>query len=119
MTSCCVMSSDTAPVGTMIIKQDERFTRLVALREAPPAKSGNRQWHFKCDCGKETIARVIDVQRGFKRSCGCLMRETSAANGKLSSMCLIERGQHFRLAADSIQKQKGITWSPTAAAPRT
>jgi len=57
----------------------------VALKEAPPAKNGNRQWHFKCDCGKETVARVIDVERNVKLSCGCLRRETSAVNGKLYS----------------------------------
>jgi len=64
------------------LKRGQRFNRLVALKKAPLAKSGNRQWFFQCDCGKETIARVIDVKRGFRQSCGCLLHEIIIARNK-------------------------------------
>lgn len=60
----------------------QRFYRLVAIRQVQRSKSRNKQWYFQCDCGEQTISRVIDVKRGLKRSCGCLRREKAPLNGK-------------------------------------
>lgn len=32
----------------------------------------HHQWLFKCDCGKQLIARINDVRDGDTASCGCL-----------------------------------------------
>jgi hypothetical protein len=68
-----------------MMQQGQRFARLIALSVAERAKNGNEQWSFQCDCGNTTIARTVDVRRGFKRSCGCLMKETSALTAKMNA----------------------------------
>src|SRR5262245_12899327 len=59
------------------MREGQRYSRLVALKQAKRAKSGNEQWIFKCDCGKSVVARTIDVKRGLKQSCGCLRKFTA------------------------------------------
>lgn len=53
----------------------QRFGRLVAVRRGP---NSHRRvtWHFRCDCGEETIARSDHVRAGLTKSCGCLKRES-------------------------------------------
>lgn len=60
----------------------ERFSRLVVLRRA-----GTRHkaimWLCLCDCGTETTVSGKHLRSGGTRSCGCLMRETAAAIGRI------------------------------------
>lgn len=69
-----------------MIRKGQRFGRLVALVDVGRTKSGNKQWRFQCDCGNTTTVRISDVARRFTQSCGCLQRETSAENGRKSSL---------------------------------
>lgn len=63
---------------------NQRFGRLVALKY----KDG--KWRCKCDCGKFKWVGVTFLRIGNTRSCGCLARETLAANSaacRLHGMC--------------------------------
>lgn len=56
----------------------KRFGRLVAL-----STDGNR-WLCRCDCGQTKVAGHKTLLAGNTRSCGCLRRETCAAQGRSS-----------------------------------
>lgn len=45
----------------------QKFNRLLAV-----GHFAGEKWTFKCDCGKEHIARGSSVRRGEIKSCGCL-----------------------------------------------
>jgi hypothetical protein len=57
----------------------ERFGRLVAAVEVAPAKSGNRQWRCRCDCGRDVVVTMSSLRAGHTRSCGCLHSEVVQA----------------------------------------
>lgn len=51
-----------------------KFNRLTAIKFMY-SKKGCQFWLFKCDCGKEIIARKCAVTSGNHKSCGCLRTE--------------------------------------------
>lgn len=53
----------------------QRFGRLSILHYARTL-SPYHYWAAKCDCGNLLEVEARQVIRGFKRSCGCLYRET-------------------------------------------
>lgn len=60
----------------------KRFNRLVVLRRNGNAKSGDRLWLCKCDCGNEVSVTTNKLTSGNTKSCGCLKSEQSAKTGK-------------------------------------
>lgn len=62
----------------------QRFGRLTAITEAGHDQRRRTLWLCACSCGTETIVAGGDLRRGHTSSCGCLMREISAANGRAS-----------------------------------
>jgi hypothetical protein len=56
----------------------QRYGRLVAVRFDHVDHRRYHCWLWQCDCGKTTIVAASTVRGGNTRSCGCLMRETSA-----------------------------------------
>lgn len=50
----------------------KRFNNLTAISVAGKDNFGRNKWKFICDCGKETIASLNNVQTGITKSCGCL-----------------------------------------------
>jgi hypothetical protein len=50
-----------------------RCGRLVALRLASKCPC---RWLCRCDCGAATTVRVMDLNSGNTKSCGCYHRET-------------------------------------------
>ena len=63
-----------------IITPGQRYGRLVVVKEVeqyiPPSGNPARQVLCKCDCGKETIIRLIRLTNGTTTSCGCLQSES-------------------------------------------
>ena len=58
----------------------QKFNRLTAIEPVGRDKWNSVLWRCKCDCGNETITTVAHLRSGHTKSCGCLMRETSAIN---------------------------------------
>lgn len=54
----------------------QKFNSLTAIKPVGKDKSGNILWLFKCDCGKEKIARMCGVTTGNTKSCGCFARKS-------------------------------------------
>jgi len=62
----------------------KRFGRLIALRHNGYRLVGKRQkptWECLCDCGKTLSATAKDLQRGHKKSCGCLISDAAKIRG--------------------------------------
>lgn len=56
---------------------------LVAFHE----KRGRRKFaHFQCSCGNKYIGEFSSVACGRTKSCGCLSRETSSAQGRANAV---------------------------------
>lgn len=62
------------------MKKDDIHNKLTAVR---PSVTHPNKWVFKCECGEETEARTYHVTSGHTKSCGCVMRATSAARAVL------------------------------------
>lgn len=56
-----------------------RFGRLVGVAFDHRSASGHAHWLFRCDCGREVVAKGGNVRSGGTASCGCLHREVCAA----------------------------------------
>lgn len=60
-----------------------RFERLLVV-ERMPNRGSSAMWRCLCDCGKEVVVLGVALRRTSKptRSCGCLLSETGAENGR-------------------------------------
>lgn len=72
------------PAKRLVVSKGDRFYKLVVVDETKPyinPASGQkcRKFIFKCDCGVITEAVLSEVTRGRKKSCGCLVKETTTA----------------------------------------
>lgn len=59
------------------INPGDRFTRLTVVAYAGNTKYAHRNWECLCDCGATTFAITSSLRNGNKKSCGCLLIETT------------------------------------------
>jgi hypothetical protein len=76
----------------LVVMPGRRFGRLVVVREGPGQPMKNKTYRrrtmiCRCDCGSRDVEVLLELLvagsengRSGTRSCGCLRRETSAAN---------------------------------------
>lgn len=70
-------------MGNFTVVEGERYGRLTAIKFIRTKGHGNKEWLFKCDCGKDHFAVAYSVKKGFTQSCGCFMKERAVeANTK-------------------------------------
>lgn len=55
---------------------NQKFNKLTALYPIE-SNTAHKQWHCKCDCGKECNVESSRLIAGVTKSCGCLKREAS------------------------------------------
>jgi len=70
----------------IIITPGQRFGRLTAIGCAYNAADGTRQWLMRCDCGKETVVRLNNLNSGRTTSCGCLRTEQLSQRSRTHHM---------------------------------
>lgn len=58
----------------------KRFGRLTVFKRYGTSKDRKALWKCKCDCGKTTVVRSIDLKSGNTKSCGCLGNEYAKRN---------------------------------------
>lgn len=58
---------------------NQRFNRLTVAERAPSDKYGNSRWRCICDCGKERVAKGMELKAGKIKSCGCSKLEATVA----------------------------------------
>ena len=72
-------------VSTRVVLTGRRFGRLVVAngyrRKASPNGHVRGCWECRCDCGRTVWVLTQSLTGGQTRSCGCLHRETAAAQG--------------------------------------
>lgn len=57
----------------------QRFGRLLVIAVDLESSARTRRVHCRCDCGNDSVHRVISLTRGKTRSCGCLLAEAREA----------------------------------------
>lgn len=57
----------------------QRFGRLTVIALADKKSVRNYCWTCQCDCGSHVVVPSGTLRKGATRSCGCLMREMTAA----------------------------------------
>lgn len=70
---------------------NQRFGRLIAIKEGPRNKAGRTTWICKCDCGNEKIVLTTQLTSGKTLSCGCLQKERTRQANQSKSLV----GQRF------------------------
>lgn len=63
----------------------KKYGRLTVIERAGTRKLDGQYrptWLCQCDCGNQTVVIGANLRSGMTKSCGCLRREVSAANGK-------------------------------------
>jgi hypothetical protein len=71
------------PAANRLVGQ--RFGRLLVTARAENDKHGHTRWSCQCDCGQVHVVAGLSLRKGSTRSCGCLGRETAAANGRAAA----------------------------------
>lgn len=61
--------------------QGERFFRLTAMEPLDNNFNSNTTWKCQCACGNTWNVKAGHLKSGNTKSCGCLKREKSTANG--------------------------------------
>jgi len=58
------------------------YGRLTTVNHVGSNKNGEAMWVCRCICGVEIITTSRSLNAGYKKSCGCLYKETRARIGK-------------------------------------
>jgi len=72
----------------------QKFNRLTVI-EYSHSKNRQSYWKCLCDCGNEIITRSNSLRSEHTKSCGCLMKEISAKNGKSCAVPILERLEKY------------------------
>ena len=64
-----------------IIKNGDRYNRLMAIEFSYKNKNGHQFWLFKCSCGNEKVIYVGNVKSNHTKSCGCYEIEKKNKHG--------------------------------------
>ncbi len=78
----------------------KRFGRLVVVEDTGTYKAGDTVYKCLCDCGNSVCVKGHSLRSGKTKSCGCLVRETSArlghsTKGRHSEKLIDLTGQRF------------------------
>lgn len=63
----------------------QRFGHLVALSFSGKDSTGKSQWLCQCDCGKQSVATMLNLVTGTTKSCGCLRKAPSKKRLQLTN----------------------------------
>jgi 5-methylcytosine-specific restriction endonuclease McrA len=89
----------------------QRYFQFVITGEAPHKKSKTgriyTQWECKCDCGITFITTTKQIQKGVRKSCGCLTQEARFKRKDekevVGNLCL----GHYKCGA----KRRNLEWA--------
>ena len=65
-------------MGAALDISGRKFSRLKVLSRAGSNKHGASIWNCVCDCGNECVGLGYEIKIGHKRSCGCLVPESTS-----------------------------------------
>jgi len=79
-----VTGGTTKSCGCLLKEEDitdKKFNKLTAIR-TDKINYKNIYWLFKCECGNEKVINKARVINSITKSCGCLLRKSSAQRSK-------------------------------------
>lgn len=93
---------------------NQKFGRLLVLKQSENRINGRIAWDCQCDCGKKISVRGDSLRGGKTKSCGCLLKEKAkemiAINGNnkiMQDLC----GQTFgELTVLSLEKENNHSY---------
>lgn len=90
----------------------QTFNRLTVVELAPYRTKANRVlWICQCSCGETIAAQANNLRSGNTQSCGCLIREISAARfaviGRLPNRQKPDDEIAYTAAHDRVRRVKG------------
>ncbi len=93
------------------------YGRLVAIRDTGRSRNHSAVWECVCDCGRTCTATVDALRQGNKMSCGCLARETKAAqaararekNIRIEGTCINQIRSRTEYSNNS-SGRRGVSW---------
>jgi len=91
-------------VRAFTFKSGERFHRLVVVERLGSYPEGSSKWLFKCDCGKDVVARGVDVRREKQKSCGCHKDEQTTARNRANAIHGMHLSAEFRTWVDMLRR---------------
>lgn len=100
------MTSKTNNPIRLIMEAGQVYGRLTAVAFMHVGKSRHKIWTFRCECGNEKTAATTSVWRGSTRSCGCLHRESIAANGRANVTHGMTRSPEYYVWKSMLQRCK-------------
>ena len=88
-----------------------RFGKLIATVRGENHKGGYAQWWFQCDCGSPPMLRRSNsVMTGNTTSCGCSMRERTAALQRTHGMSKHKAYLSYKSARTRCTNQNQPAW---------
>lgn len=79
-------------------------------------------WRFRCECGRETVARLYAVRSGATRSCGCARGKAQTRHGAAAGRqltpeyrawrCMLTRAKNPNIARADRYSLRGISVAP-------
>jgi hypothetical protein len=98
----------------------QRFGKLIALSVSGQSVGGTTMWLCVCDCGKNTIVMVSNLNNGSTQSCGCLKQEKLLKKNKKYNIYDFSQeygvgyttsGACFYFDVEDYDKIKDLCWS--------
>jgi len=68
------------------LKPGDQFNRLTVKREVYKSSQKLYVYECECECGETTMTRGDFLKSGIVKSCGCLVKEVAAQNGRNSRL---------------------------------
>ena len=99
------------PIGRsdIINEVDNRYGKLVVLKQEILPQKHNAYWMCLCDCGKTTIVAGSSLRSGTTKSCGCLTNKLPKGEGSFRHLVLRykqgakKRGLKFQLSDEQLK----------------
>lgn len=73
-------------MGIRIDLTNERFDRLLVIKEFGKNKHGSILWLCKCDCGNEVVVSSNNLRHDHTKSCGCLNKKSVSSTNTTHGM---------------------------------
>ena len=75
---------------------NQKFGKLLVIKESPERVSNRTTWLCQCDCGQQTLATTKALRNGTKQSCGCIKRKDIIGQkfGKLTVIDYTTENRH-------------------------
>lgn len=95
----------------IIYEIGQRYHSFIIIESAPTVKTDYGRtytcWKCKCDCGIEFTTTTKQIQKGVRKSCGCLSKANQWKGLSTKDLVVNLKFGHYQNSA----KRRGLTWN--------